>query len=153
MFDDSMFTHDVSVIAKLASAPAGAALMPSCQLAGGETGCHVSCTEIDTDLESLCTITIPSIDYRTSPLYDSASRTITLRENQLNITLEFNNGSGKAGINFRFAIPDITIAPTFHCGNDDCEADMGESLDNCCIDCACTGEDQYCYTGGFLAGE
>jgi hypothetical protein len=30
---------------------------------------------------------------------------------------------------------------------------MGESYGNCCIDCACPESDQYCYTGGFLAGE
>jgi len=43
----------------------------------------------------------------------------------------------------------------WHCGDGlyVCETDLGESSENCCVDCPCPQEDDFCYTGNTLHGE
>lgn len=154
-FDDSMFTHVMNVDSNFINAPSDALLVPACSFASGDPGipCSVSCSAIDTSGCSQCIVTIPSIDYMNSSHFDSINNRILLTNNMLNISLSFSNGSRITNRLFVFNLPDLTINVTYHCGTGGCEANLGETVDNCCIDCGCRNANEYCYTGGYLAGQ
>jgi hypothetical protein len=154
---DSMYQGIVNVDVLVQNVPSGASLQPSCMLADGVVYCIVSCSNINATGDALCQITVPSMDYLDSsvaPYYDSSQDKIILPQNSLNISLVFPNGSSTTSMIFPFPLPDISINVTYHCGIDGCEANLGETVDNCCIDCGCQyPADQYCYTGTELAGQ
>jgi len=155
-FDDSMFTHVMGVDAYVENTPSGAVLVPSCSFAGSDPDikCSAECSDIDSDSGySLCAITIPSIDYRNSSYFDGANNRLLLEDNALNLSIVFSNGSLMTSKLFSFGIPDLTINVTYHCGMGGCEAGLGETTENCCIDCGCPDPNEYCYTGGYLAGQ
>jgi hypothetical protein len=154
-FDDSMFTHTMYIDAYVLNAPSDAVMVPDCSFASGDPGvpCSVSCGVIDNTGYSQCTITVPSIDYTASSYFNSANNRILLTNNRLNLSVSFSNGSRTTNKLFVFNLPDITINVTYHCGMGGCEASLGETVDNCCIDCGCRNTNEYCYTGGYLAGQ
>lgn len=151
-FLDSMFQHSTGFSLTVNNLPSGASVEPACSFAKGNVTCSVSCTAINATSGASCRITVPSMDYKTSPYYSSATKLITLGNNVLNISLSFSNGQSTAAKSFPFSLPDIVVEPTFHCGNNECEANLNESWEDCCIDCACLGTEEYCYSGVNLAG-
>ena len=152
-FTDSTYQHIMDFSVSVTNVPRGAEVHPVCRLAGGSVQCASTCSDINASGVSVCNIVIPSINYKTTPHYNNASNRILLDQNSVNISLDFNNGSSVASKSVLIDIPQISIEPTFHCGNGLCEWDLGEAYDNCCVDCTCPSADEYCYTGVNLAGQ
>jgi hypothetical protein len=154
-FSDTMFTHVLEIGAHVMNAPSDAELMPRCSFADDDPSieCEAECSGIDNTGYSLCSITIPSIEYSNSPYFSAANNWVLLADNVLNLSIVFSDGPSMLSKSSSFDVPDLTINVTYHCGIGGCESHLGETTDNCCIDCGCTDPDEYCYTGGWLAGQ
>jgi hypothetical protein len=130
-----------------------------CSLAGGDVPCHISCMHVDSEDESdynmSCTITIPYIDYVSSPYFIPGSREIRFSGNFINVTMIYNDGFLQAVKFFDYNLGGAVIDVTSHCGEGSgepfqmCEAWLGEDETNCCRDCGCSsfGDDYFCYMG------
>jgi hypothetical protein len=104
-----------------------------------------------------CNIHIPPIGYTTTglPYYDGTdpdNRVLRLQPNSYIMTLSYNDGSGKRE-DFYSEPPLGTVEITVisHCGNSECEGNLGENQASCCMDCGCSdspyGEGYFCYMG------
>jgi hypothetical protein len=161
-FNDSYIEHTINITAVIKNKPSGLKTEPACSF-NNSLPCYISCREIDSLNPNIynasCQITVPAIDYNTSPFYNPVTKKIILKGNTLNFSIKFNNGSSTITKELSEDLPDIVIIPTYHCGYgpgykpwDDrcdpsgsaCESDLGENSDNCCCDCGCE-EGKYCY--------
>ncbi len=159
-FTDSRRYHKANVSLYVYNKPSGFIVNTDCDLAGGNITCTAPCFEqTSTDpsiYNATCQITIPPMDYSTSPYYNSVTNKMTLTQNSLNISLEFNNGPIKTIKNFIEGFGDIQITPIPQCGDGYCESNLGESVNNCCVDCPCRdvyGSGHFCYTGTNVNGD
>jgi len=84
-----------------------------------------------------CQLQIPPIDGCELPYY-------TVGPNSLNMTITFPDGlSSMITRHLSTSFDNILVAPTWHCGQYGCETGVGESGENCCIDCGCV-DGEYC---------
>ncbi len=104
-------------------------------------------------LNLTCDITIPKIKYRElgSDYYNSQNKQITLNTNTFNLNITFNNGSGQIERSLSDSFDPIIINLIAGCGNDECEAYLDESVNTCCFDCPCPGNQQC--IGDYVPGE
>jgi hypothetical protein len=158
-------SHHATVEAHIENVPRGLADIgyASCRLGGGDLFCDVDCKRTGDSAGSHglnCSLSIPIIDYKTSEFYDQDSKRIVLRDNTMNYSITFNNGSGMISKDLEADLPDITIDVKPRCGSGPgyfgfeercspynttlaCEEDLGETYDSCCCDCQCP-EKKYC---------
>ncbi len=150
---DSSIEHRVNVTLRVDSKPSGASLSAVCGFNNSvsDVACSAECGEIN-ESGAVCQVIIPAINYSETGFYDPVARMITLPQNVMGVNLGFNDGPNVSSMDFSFSVPDITIDVIAHCGDGDCESDIGETSDNCCLDCPC-GPDLYCYTGSVPTGE
>ena len=156
-FDDAARQNVVNISAHIPARPSGLSVDPSCVIAGGVVECHAVCEEkpsSDGSYNMSCRVYIRPVDYRDegADFYDEQNHVITLPDNWFNVTIKFNNGSRVAERKFSESIGDIRMDVIWHCGDGSCQQDLGESRNNCCIDCEC-GEGTFCYRGENLNGE
>lgn len=152
-FNDSHIEHRVNVTLRINNKPSSASLSATCGFNNSisDVACSAECGEINGS-DVVCQIIIPAINHSATDFYDPVTRRITLPQNILNVSMEFNNGPNVSSMDFSFSVPDIVIDVIYHCGNGVCESDIGENVGNCCLDCTC-GPDLYCYTGSVPTGE
>jgi hypothetical protein len=122
-----------------------------CQLggAGSMIACTAACegTEIDAMRYGLsCDVSVPPIDYSTSPFYNSIAKRLVLPDNSLNVSIRFNDGELTRTVTLGASLGAITITPAFRCGDGVCHTDLGEDKNTCCRDCGCNSG-YLCYRG------
>jgi hypothetical protein len=93
-----------------------------CYLAGGDVECELECERVasvnpDVDYNLSCMMTVPALDYVSSPYYDEAEREIRLAGNSLNVSLYYNNGFNRELKEWTESIRGIVIEVTSHCGD------------------------------------
>ena len=153
-FVDHIFTHVTNVTVEATNLPSQSSLYPVCSLGNGNLMCLTTCSDFDGSNRAICNISIPSINYNTSPYYSPVTKLITVPGNHINISIDFMNGSTVATKTFPpISIDDIVITPEFHWANGYCEEELGETWENSCADCPCPDSTNYCYTGANLAGQ
>ena len=156
---DSAIEHSIPVMIHVGDYPSGTSVAAKCILAEGDVPCSMSCQNVPSgdpgDYNLSCALSVPAMDYVTSPYYDSVTRKITLPSNSLNITLYYNDGYRRASMNVQQALGDVVVDVVGHCGEGGCEDWLGEDQTTCCRDCSCSdfGENYFCYQGASPNGE
>jgi hypothetical protein len=164
-FDYSDILHVTKLTVRVENAPVSLEGSVSCVFGDGSAGCGITCERLEGGSHSLgCNLSIPAIDYKTSPLYDPVTRRITLGPNTLNYSVTYNNGPGLVSRELSAGLPDIEINVKPRCGSGAgytgfeemcmpynrtlaCEGNLGENYETCCCDCPCP-EGEYCYLAG-----
>ena len=143
--DHSVF-HIFNITAHLTQQPMGFEVFDTdCRLGDGLIPCTLSCTSLLAE-NFTCEVRVPAITYYLSPFFDGTQ--LLLDNNALEFEVGYNDGPDITLTVLDVALPNITIIPVAHCGFDACEAGLGETITNCCIDCGC-GDGQICVPGGF----
>ncbi|MBI4019708.1 MAG: hypothetical protein HY367_00120 [Candidatus Aenigmarchaeota archaeon] len=149
-FIDTSVAHTVNASVRIANMPAGASVVPGCRLSNetcGQGGFIISCSELggsQNEYLASCEMTIPAINYKTSPHFDAASRAVRFSPNELAFSLRFNDGPAIRTKEIAASIPEISITPVPRCGNGVAEPELGETQTNCCVDLGCAAG-QFCY--------
>ncbi len=150
-FTDQAVTHTLNVSARIEGIPPHGITLQgspySCELWDGTVPCEVRCTpepQQGSEMELSCQVEIPSI---------SAANTtsLTLIDNSITVRAEYNDGPKLAAKDLAAAVANVTINHVSHCGLDGCEYWLGETAENCCIDCGCSGlygPSSVCVPGG-----
>jgi len=150
-FTDHSLVHKTNITMHVTQTPAGFQIFEkSCALGGGQIPCTINCKS-EAQGNYLCEAAIPSITYYLSSFFDDSTKKIVLPENFIDFKVGYNNGSTVTTRVLSAGLPDITITPVSHCGDDGCEVILGEDADNCCIDCPCSdvyGPGSICIPGG-----
>jgi hypothetical protein len=137
--EDCKRNNPVTITAKINNIPHGVAINYIYYYKDGEMtnwGLQCSTPSSVTGMTD-CLLEIPPIDGCQLPHY-------TVGPNSLNMTITFPDGSSSSVIrHLSTPFDDILIKPIWHCGQYECESDIGENGSNCCIDCGCS-TDQYC---------
>ncbi len=166
---DSTQEHEIPVLMHVENYPNATDITDfvfECYLAGGDVDCGLNCERVasenpERDYNLSCTMTVPVLDYVTSPYYDEGDREIRLNGNSLNVSLYYNNGFNREVKDWGESIGEVVIEVTSHCGEGSgdppvmCETWLGEDQTNCCRDCGCSdfGDSYFCYLGANPNGE
>jgi len=161
--EDAQVEHEFRIRGLIENMPSNMEIDESSidlQMDGNPTGWDMSCGEPSPSGLITCNVVIPELDYESLPLgldYDSATREIDIGRGSLNFTITFTDQYAPAGMSSNAPIilelddnfGDITLEVTAHCGDGNCESDLGETASNCCIDCSCEedasfGSDYFC---------
>ncbi len=164
-FDYSDMSHYTVLMAHVENAPSSLNGSTSCMFGDGSSlYCNMVCERFGTDPSShilQCNLSIPVIDYKTSPFYNPSTRQIVIGPNTMNYSVTFNNGSGLISKELSDDFSNIVINVKPRCGTGAgylgfeaercmpynrtlaCETDLGESSATCCCDCPCPSG-QYC---------
>lgn len=151
-FTNSFVPHNSTLIARLGNYPSGLSITPACSLSS--VSCLVSCAQkdmIDAVKRYNCTLFLPAMDYNNSPLFNPATKLITIPPGNLTFGLRFNNGTAQSEIQRAATLPAFQITPVYQCGDSRCDSQLGETAANCCADCSCKtnpayGQNFFCYT-------
>ncbi len=135
--EDCLKKHNVKLSARVSNMPTDAHLDYVTFRLGGELSTSIKCDrKYDVGGIFNCTFVV-------SEQQDCPPEGRVFSHNTLNFTLTFPDGKGSKTLYLSAPIPDITVVPTYHCGQYGCEADYGENSSNCCLDCGCE-EGAYC---------
>ncbi len=147
VFSDSSAEHTINITINISNKPGGTVIEGKiCKLGGLENGvaCFLSCSDdVSSSPENYvmnCNITVPAINYLTSPFYNNQTKKLEFSSNSIRISIRFNDGSrGYATKELNGEFDDVVITPEFYCGNHVCEDSLEtpETASNCCVDCAC----------------
>jgi hypothetical protein len=159
-FSDSAVQNMIDLSVEITNKPSGLAVDPECEISGGDVRCHVECKGTESTYPDVynmaCSLTISPVNYKNPSVsdgYDPVEHKLELSGNSVEFALRFNDGYGSAGKVFAEPLQDIVMDVIWHCGNDVCETELEESSGNCCIDCPCEQEDDFCHTFNTLHGE
>ena len=158
---DSSIPHNIEVRGHVASPPAGLAMSGVCEIGyDPNIDCQVSCEGLDYSdqgYDIMCNVRVPAIDYITEgqPYYNPNTRMITISPNEFTITLAYNDGYDKSVVDYQRNLEAISLQVTSRCGEDGCQADLGEDATTCCRDCGCSdlGNALVCFQGKSPNGE
>lgn len=150
-FEDTTIHHKSKMTVMVEKPPEGFIFTSSTCEFDDDVPCTVECEEIG-DVRFACNLTLPTVDYNTSQLFDRPNGIVRFPPGNLSFWIRFNNGDKTVGGTLRADLPLFTIKPIPHCGDGKCENDVGESAGTCCLDCGCPGE-QFCYNGAKENGE
>jgi hypothetical protein len=160
-FSDSAVQSTIEMSVEITNKPSGMTVIPSCQIGDGDISCNIECVTTASyypDVHNmLCSLTIPPVNYKNpdvSDIYDSVNHKLSISDNQVSFALSFNDGHRPAEKVFEEDLQDIVLDVIWHCGDGlgVCETDLGESSENCCVDCGCS-ENEFCHTANNLRGE
>ena len=120
--------HVVNIPVTIDSAPSSYSVTEMwCRLDGSYSSC--SCTGGSGDV-FVCSVNVPPV-----PGCDSGEFVVS--NNAIRLKIEYMDGAVQKSRYVETVFPDITVG-SFTCGDFGCEADLGESWENCCYDCGCT---------------
>jgi len=148
---DSVLSHDISLAARIQNYPSGMEAAEQCTLADGNVTCTISCEKAASadaaDYNMTCGFSVPAMAFYDSPHYDPVTRKITLEQNIINLTVSYNDGPESVSGYITRAFGPVVVDVITHCGDDDCESDIGEGWTSCCYDCGCdgAGSDYFCH--------
>jgi hypothetical protein len=153
--EDSTQPHTVTIRGSVPDPASGFAVSGVCRIANDpDIGCAMYCQRgaiTESGQEIVCEMNVPFIDYLTTgePYYDSGERVLRLQPNSYNITVIYNDGPARRERLYGESLGTIEITVTSHCGEGGCEDWLGETQDNCCRDCTCSGygDDYFCFQG------
>lgn len=165
VFDYSDRSHYTILMAHVENAPSSLTGSTSCMFGDGSSiYCNMDCERFGADPSShilQCNLSIPVIDYKTSPFYNPSTKQIVIGPNTINYSVSFNNGSGLMSKELSASFSNIVINVKPRCGTGDgylgietercmpynrtlaCESHLGESSATCCCDCPCPAG-KYC---------
>ncbi len=158
--EDSTQPQTITIKGHIPDPASGFAISGTCNLANDPNiDCVMYCRGtgvIDAGYGIECELHIPPIGYTTTglPYYDDSdpnNRVLRLQPNSYNIAVSYNDGPDKREDFYEPPLGTVEITVTSHCGNEDCEEDLGEDQASCCLDCGCSdppyGEGYFCYLG------
>lgn len=174
-FDYHDVSHYTTMVAHVENAPASLEGVTSCMFGNGSyMYCNMACEPFGDNTTShmlQCNLSVPVIDYKTSPFYNPSTEKITIGPNTMNYSVTYNNGSALVSKELSAGFPSISINVKSRCGSGvgyfgvegercmpynrtlACETDLGESSANCCCDCPCP-IGRYCLiSGGYGNGQ
>jgi len=156
--EDSTVSFDVSI----SNPPSGVDYSYSCMFGDGDDSL-IQCNDIiceENDAESTndvavfsCEITIDSLDigdYENSDFYNDAEALVIPTDVDFSIT--FNDGPDSASLDLNAELGNIQIGINPDCGDEYCDPNFEDS-NNCCLDCPCPGEDEYCNPDAAVNGQ
>ncbi len=131
-------SHELLVPARLEGAPGGFEVTGTwCRLGGVYSTCE--CERSGSTFT--CSVTVP-------PVEECDSGEFKVTDNGLKMTVQYMDGEDQRQKTVETGFPDVTVG-SFVCGENGCETWLGESMENCCMDCPCPGGD-YC---NYMPGE
>jgi hypothetical protein len=151
-FSDCQQPHAVNVTGRVLNPPSDMRLLYSYYIQKDQiSGWQFSCNEMNPGVKDglvSCMLLIPNIDTKDTRTCQLPSYTVG--PNKLNLSVSWTDGPRRVlSKEFTSIFSNITIIPTFHCGDGVAEPEYGETAANCCIDVPCEtdpafGADYYC---------
>jgi len=139
--EDCRSEHMINVHAEVIGAPTGMVVTGQYYKLGSQQTQAAVCTESGGVYD--CPITVPADPGCSGGDYE-------LGPNSLIFNISYPDGPNTKTQTLTKPFPDIVVG-SWTCGLAGCEATIGEDWSNCCYDCPCTGENEYCdyYEGNF----
>jgi hypothetical protein len=134
--EDCLEEHTVEILGRIDNMPTDLTIDYYSYILGGDTRTQMHCSAPSVSGLFECSITIPAVS-------DCPLTGKVFSGNSLELNVRFPDGSNTKTLDLISPLPDITLIPTYHCGEYECESELGEDSSNCCIDCGCP-EDEFC---------
>jgi hypothetical protein len=128
--EDCLVEHEFNILGRINNMPTDMSMDYYSYVLGGDTRTQMFCTTPSPNGLFECTLTTP-------PVSDCPLTGKVFSGNSLELNVRFPDGSNTKTLDLTSAFPDITLIPIYHCGEYECESELGENSSNCCIDCGC----------------